>query len=69
MEWQPPSQGSLLPVLGTRLSGVGVRATEGVPLPALLDSPQLLHVLEFNKEFTQTDRRKYLQCRVNCFSI
>ena len=44
MEWQPRSQGSLLPVVGTRLSGVGVRATEGVPLPALLDSPQLLHV-------------------------
>ena len=28
VEWQPPSQGSLLPVLGTRLNGVGVRATD-----------------------------------------
>ena len=40
VEWQPPSQGSLLPVLGTRLNGVGVRATDRrSPSPRLSPRP------------------------------
>ena len=75
VEWQPPSQGSLLPVLGTRLNGVGVRATDRrSPSPRL--SPRPLGLAPTpprfgiqQKEFTETERRKYMQCRVNCIRI